>query len=280
MILSMYKLLYILAGADGQVDDSERHYLRSLAFEACLTEQEWREIEYYGQHQASDAEIQALADRIFSVIHKGKDRRAFLQQLREMMAADAILQKSEQDIIGLIEDRATGTGSFLNAFRNLKKNLPSMPASRSDSHARNPVAIVLERYPNLNTPGLAARLGFALAMIHSDAQVQDAETDYLVELIRAWNPAQTDIKAQDLKNDLMQIDPERIELAYLGQDIVAAHDETQRIAFLADLFRMAQADGEIDPMEERDLRVIARYLLLTHKQYIDAKMQAIDGETT
>lgn len=284
-VLSMYHLLYILACADGNLDEREEHYLKTLAFESCLTEQEWRGIEYYRNHPPSEQEIEKLADDLFQALSKKKDRREFLQQLKEMMAADEVLHGKEQAILDLIESRASGAGkvsasmrdSLMGVFRTLKADVASGLAGAPDREAaiKNPVIPILQKHAIDCPAGVAARLGFALALIHSDSNIHDSETELLATLIQTWCGLNADDATYaSLHQDLMALGPDRLELAYLGQMVMDSEDEVSRIELLADLFRMAAIDGKIDPTEERDLRVIGKYLLLTHKQYIEAKLQA------
>lgn len=56
-------------------------------------------------------------------------------------------------------------------------------------------------------------------------------------------------------------------------------DETQRMAVIANMWRVAWADGEIHHYEEHLIRRVADLLHLHHSHFIRAKLQARDEQT-
>ncbi|OIP99835.1 MAG: hypothetical protein AUK35_05690 [Zetaproteobacteria bacterium CG2_30_46_52] len=84
-----------------------------------------------------------------------------------------------------------------------------------------------------------------------------AEVDTLIEEAKV---------AHDKSTDLHQF----------TSQILKHYSTQERIDFLAELWQVALADGEIDPYEEQLIRRVANLVGVYHNEYIQAKIQARD----
>jgi len=140
---------------------------------------------------------------------------------------------------------------------------------------KNPVIPVLSRNTSRSDIELpAARLGFALKVIHADSQVSAEEKSMLVELVRKYLDESSE-KAALIAEELLKIEDVDLEMMYFARVMNEKLSEQERQDFLSDLFRVAKADNEYAMIEERDLRVISRYLLLSHPMFVQTRNRVI-----
>ena len=62
------------------------------------------------------------------------------------------------------------------------------------------------------------------------------------------------------------------------RELVGLTTEDQRRRFLAALFAVANADGDISFDETEEIRIVARGIYLTHRDFIDAKREVLGEE--
>ena len=150
----------------------------------------------------------------------------------------------------------------------------------SEEYIRNPVACILKPYvegnEDINIDIIGAKLGLALMMLYSDLEVKSIEKDQFRILFSKYLDFSDEMSAE-LSSRLLMLPEDHLEMAYLGEILVESLILKERKEFLKDLFIMARSDKVISPYEDRDLRVISKYLLLDHSDFIEAKLSTKAG---
>ena len=95
----------IAAYADNSIDESEIDLIKSYVYENCLTEGEWREINFFQQVKPSKEEINKIIDDIVAEITSVKEKKKLLQAVKDIIEADDILKKEEKEIIEILEKK-------------------------------------------------------------------------------------------------------------------------------------------------------------------------------
>ncbi|MBU44070.1 MAG: hypothetical protein CMN76_12680 [Spirochaetaceae bacterium] len=273
------KLLMAIAKHDGKIDPQEFELLQDYAFSNALNESEWREIQFYAHAKISDQELENMIQTLEKEVRSRVQKEEFLNAIRDMIEADSMLADKEREVFVSLRGRLQEVETTLldNTVKALGKALRSQTPSSTEQNASlyslNPVAAVLKQeipYEGFNHEIIGARLGLMLILIHSDNEVQNKELTAFVELASKQlgkHPEDT----QELAHRLLTIPPEHFELAHLGRLMVENLSEESRFEWLVSLFRMAYADGLYHDEEDRQLRFISRFLLLSTRQFLEAR---------
>lgn len=275
------KLLMILAHADDSIDPAEMDLIKSLIYENCITEEEWREISFYGLHKASGEEVNEVIDALLAEIVSGKEKKKFLRAIRDIVEADDILQKEEKAIVDIFEKKLkSGSASI---FGNVIKRIhSSLVRKKSDTiqddsreYSMNPIAPHLrellgdDRLPELEL--IAAKLGLAIILIHSDMEFHEKERSAFEDMVcRACSIPKE--RAGDVASELLNIPDTHFDIAYLGRIVTDSTDEAERKELLTELFRIARADKVYSPYENKYLKIIGSYLFISDRDFMAIKM--------
>lgn len=273
------KLLMALAKQDGRVDPQEFELLQDYAFSNALNESEWREIQFYAHAQLSDQEMENMIRQLESEIRSRVQKEELLNAIQEMIEADSMLMDKEREVFATLRSRLqeVETSILDNTIRALGKTLrdhtPASTDANASLYAMNPVAAILKQeipYEGFNHEMIGARLGLMLILIHSDNEVQNKELKAFVELT-AKQLGKSPEDSRDLAQRLLSIPTDHFELAHLGRLLVENLSEESRMEWLVALFRMAHADGIYHDEEDRQMRLISRFLLLSTRQFLEAR---------
>ena len=136
---------------------------------------------------------------------------------------------------------------------------------------KNPVIPVLQKYiSNPQLEIIAAKVGFALKIVYADNVVTEEEIEALHELLKKYT-GKTGADISAMARDLLNIENLDLEMLHFSSAMNEQLDEEGRQEFLFDLFRLAHADDEYALVEESDIRLISKYLLLNHQAFIEAR---------
>lgn len=277
----LYKLLMLAAHADESVDERELNLIKSRILEQNLqhdlTESEWREIDSFRLGSRSDAELQEIVQEIMAELGSHAKRKEALDAVREIVRADEILHEREETLLKMVEENVAPSGfDWLRSWFSGRGKSESPPAE-DESAALNPLLPVLrDRLPGL-TPEehetAGAALGLGLLLIHADSAVAEPEKEEFVRFAAGWCRLEADSEqARELARAVFPTPEARLETAYLARVMIENCEVENRKRLLSDLFRIAHCDGSFDLEEERMLAVLGRFLLLSHRDYIDAKL--------
>lgn len=273
------KLLMAIAGSDGKIDPQEYELLQDYAFSNALNETEWREIQFFAHARLDDTEMESMIQSLEKEVRSRAQKEDFLKAIQEMVEADQILADREREIIQGLQSRLQNVETSIldNTVKSLGRALKSQSPSAVDENANlyslNPVAAILKQeipYQGFNHEIIGARLGLMLVLIHSDDEIQSKELKAFIELT-AKQLGRSESESEDLARRLLGIPPSHFELSHLGRLLVENLTEEARQEWLISLFRMAHADGIYHEEEDRQMRLISRFLLLNTRQFLEAR---------
>ena len=112
-ILDLGKLMIGIAWIDGRLEQEELNALKELLFLLPeISGEDWMQLELYMTHAVTDAERQALLNRVLNGVRSSKDTRLVLDTLEKLVAGEGRPRGMEADWINHvrqdIERRGTG----------------------------------------------------------------------------------------------------------------------------------------------------------------------------
>jgi len=283
--MSFYKLLMILAYCDDEIDENEIDMIKDHFYEDCLTEDEWKELDFYRFNKPNKNEIQDILENVLLQIQKSKDKTYFINALKDIINADDVLKDQEKEILAFLSDKINSSkiNGFKSIFQKIKNNVKSKNSfSKIDVKAvefsNNPVSPILKAMFDKNFPEniekISAKLGLALIVIHSDSHFDDKEKQIFKEML--MNECNIDNeRLNTILAKILEIPEEYFELTRLSRIIIDSTDEEERIAFLKELFKIARANQVYDIYEDKYLKLIAKSIFISDKNFIKVKCNEI-----
>lgn len=111
-------------------------------------------------------------------------------------------------------------------------------------------------------------------VIRADHHIDDAEKNTLHHLLKS-HFALTDQKVEEIFNQAVQTSENSNDLYRYTSMINQQYQIEDKIKLVTMLWQLAQADGELAPIEQHIIRKIADLLHLRHSEYIQAKQTAL-----
>jgi uncharacterized tellurite resistance protein B-like protein len=294
LIMTLGKVIIAAAWADGEVTNEEVNSLKDLLFHLPnLKARQWAELDMYIETPVGEAERQRLLDELETAIRSDDDKRLALEALNDMVSTDGEVTDEEkavvQEIQQAVEEADTG---LIGAFSRLVKG----SVQRRSTAARN--APNREKYlhdfmnnkvyygvrhrldmneveldlPEATLRKLSMVGGLMGQVARTNDNVSHEELDVIVNALQAdWHLDRDQAAfvasiAVDKTADMM--DQYRLAREFVD---MCTHEELE--AFLDVLFRVAAADGMVTRDEIEEIRMISRSLLLSHEQFINAKLK-------
>ena len=112
-----------------------------------------------------------------------------------------------------------------------------------------------------------------IEVMRADNELQDDEQQTLNETLKKYFSLNEE-EVQELVASASQSLDDAIDYFQFSKQVNAQCSAEQRIEIIELLWRLAYADGEIDPQEEYVIRKIAGLLYVTHVDFIAAKIAA------
>jgi len=108
-----------------------------------------------------------------------------------------------------------------------------------------------------------------------DGKLDNKEQQTIVKAVRK-RFSLTKMEVDTLIEEAKIAHDKSTDLHQFTSQILKHYSTQERIDFLAELWQIAMADGEIDPYEEQLIRRVANLVGVYHNEYIQAKIQARD----
>ena len=293
LIITLGKVIIAAAWADGEISTDEVNSLKDLLFHLPdLNARQWAELDMYIDYPVGPAERARLVDDLQNRISSERDRQLAIGALEEVVGADGAITDSEKQVLNEIKTAIENADvGVVNALSRLIKG----PVSRRSEAARN--APNREKYmahfmnnkvyfdvrrrldmgeTEINLPEAQLRKlsmagGLMGQVARSDKTVTDEELSTIVDLLQQDWAVDKDqaafVASIAVADTTEQIDRYRTAREFVD---VCTHDELA--AFVAMLFHIAAADGMVTRDEIEEIRNISRSLLLSHEQFIEAKL--------
>jgi uncharacterized tellurite resistance protein B-like protein len=268
-----YKLLMIAAYSDNSVDENELNLIKDYIYEQCLTEQEWREVDYFGHVKPSVDEMNKIYEKIAEEVQSASDKKELLNAIKEVIATDEILKDEEKVIFETLEKKVKKINVSVigNVIRRIKVKTVHDSASE---FVKNPIFPILKKYladaESKKLEIVAAKLGLVLVLIHSDMEFHEKEKEAFKEIVKDMCDVNEE-KTERFISEIISIPDDYFEISYLSRIMVDNTQKEERIELLATLFRIARADDRLDGYEDKYIRIISNSLLLDHKDFIAIK---------
>jgi uncharacterized tellurite resistance protein B-like protein len=210
-----------------------------------------------------------------------------------LVKADGTVPEDEQ--AAMEEIRGAIREVHVGVFGNLGKLLGGSMRRRSqaladapnrelymDDYTKNKVFYSLSRHmelegesidlPEAELRKLSLAGGLMARVAYVDHEVQQNEFDQMVKAIQKhWQVSNVEaaLVAQVAVSEISK----GMDYYRLSREFFESTTETEREKFMAVLFTVAAADGQVSFEETEEIRTIANVQKLTHKQFIDAKLK-------
>jgi uncharacterized tellurite resistance protein B-like protein len=294
LILTLGKVIVAAAWADGDIANDEVNNLKDLLFHLPnMSAAQWAPLEMYIEQPVGADERSRLVEELRLSIGSDEDRRLVLQALDELVAADGQVTVEERAVLDEVRQAMESAEyGLVRALSRLVRGPMVRHAealfdapNREDHIAdfiHNKVFYNLQQRLEIEGATLdigeeqLRKLAFAGGMMayvaHADGRVDRKEFDAVAAALQDnWGLGDDEAAlVAEVALDATSLKMERLRLA---RGFFDRCTQAELVAFLDVLFDVAAADGMATIVEIEEIRAIARSLLLTHKQFIEAKLK-------
>ena len=283
-----FKLMMAIAYADDTIDQDELNLLKDFAFEHCLSEEEWQEIDFYRQTKVTEAELEAMTKRVLGEIRASVEKQELLSALKEMVDADEYLHEQEKNILESLQVQVERSRPKLNWAKNLVHSLRrKQPEPEEDieiekdarAYPSNPAAVHLKRMLGGSLEGwlvAGAKIGIQMIVVHSDLVLHGDEARITKELIAECCNIDAGQQVDAVFGKIETIPAHHFELCHLARILVNECTETDRCSLLQTLYATAYVDKNFSAEEDQSLRLIARFLMLRERDFQKIRVRALE----
>jgi uncharacterized tellurite resistance protein B-like protein len=291
LIITLAKVLIAAAWTDGELTLEETNSMKDLLFRLPeLSARQWASVQMYIESPVGEAERTRLVEDLRAAIASPADRELALNSLQAMMEADGKVSAKEEavmaEIVAAIESVDVGVlGRLFKGMTGRHARSVANAPNREDyfeDFLSNKVYYGVRRRLDLGeaelkvSDGTLRTLSLAGGVMARVAQVNpqvtDAEVDTMVEALQThWHlrPEEAAFVAGVAVSETASL----LDQSRLVREFADACGPKERAEFLDVLFAVAAADGEATYDEIEELRTIARWLKLSHEQFIEAKLK-------
>jgi uncharacterized tellurite resistance protein B-like protein len=294
VMLSLAKVLVAAAWADGVITNEEINYLKDLLFHLKgITAQDWAQIEIYIDSPVGEAERQRLVAELEANLTSQAAKDQAIQALDHLTQMGGTMGASEQaaleEIKASIQNaKVGGMGRWSlfarNSMQSRSQAVQGAPNREQymDDFVKNKIYYDVKlRLANENAAihlsddelrrlslagGLMARVAYA------DNRVTPPETQVIVRALQKyWDIS--DVEASLVAEMAASEVSKGMDYYRLTRQFFEVTTEDERVRFLNALFAVAAGDDIAAFEEIEEIRTIANGLLLSHQQFIDAKLK-------
>jgi len=294
LIKSLAKVLVAAAWADGEFSNDELNSLKDLLFHLPgMNAQDWAEIDIYIDSPVGPEERDRLIAELQAQLTTQEQRDAVIAALDEMAEAAGEMNDSETEVIEAIRSdilsSSAHVGGLFGRFTRgrSKQRTQTMAGSPNreaylDDFVRNKIYYDLNHKPGrenaaLNMPDAELRRlslagGLMARVAYVDRQVSEAENERIVQVLqKLWelSALQASLVVETSVSEIAS----GMDYYRLVREFFEATTEEDRLRFVDVLFAVAASDGQASDAEMEEIRTISYGLLLTHQQFIDAKLK-------
>ena len=286
-------MIIAAAWADHHVAPEEINSLKDLLFRLPeLTGREWAMLEMYIEAPVGEAERQRLVEQLLEQLRTSSDKALAMRALDELANADGMVTEQERTVVEAIrsEIEQVGVGIFgqigkmvSGSIAHRQQALQEAPNREEhfEDFIKNKVYFGVRRRLELGEGELSIqdadlRLlclagGLMARVAHVDLEVTEDETSAIVAALQKGWQLDRDAAAFVAEVAVSEVGP-NLDYYRLTREFFESTEEQERVEFLEVLFGVANADGRVSNEETEEIRAIANGLLLTHKQFIEAKL--------
>jgi uncharacterized tellurite resistance protein B-like protein len=294
VMLSLAKVMVAAAWADGVITNEEINSLKDLLFHLKgITAQDWAEIDIYIESPVEEAERQRLVAELEAALSSPAEKDQAIQALDQMVQMGEAVNPQELAVIEEIKSsiqnsKAGGMRSWSlftrNRVQNRSQAVQAAPNREQylDDFVKNKIYYDVSRrleqenistqIPESELRRLSLAGGLMARVAYVDTQVTDAENQViLAALQKYWGSSQ--IEAAIIVEMAASEICKGLDYYRLTREFFDVTTEDERVRFLDALFAVGAGDGMASFEEIEEIRTIANGLLLSHQQFIDAKLK-------
>ena len=293
-IKTIAKVMIAAAWADGSVSPEEINSLKDLLFQLPdMTASDWTELDIYIETPVGEAERIRLEEELRAQLTTPEDKALAIAALNEVVSADGYVSDSEsavlEEIKPMIESADVAIlGPLSRLMRGSIKrrsqeaaNAPNREVYLED-FTHNKIFYLVSRRLELESEDISVsepvlrKLSLAGGLMahvaYVDQEVTEAEFDAMADILEAKWGAST-VEAALVAEVAVSETSKSLDVYRLSREFFETTTGEQRARFLDVLFAVADGDGRVSYEETEEIRLIAKMLKLTHRQFIDAKLK-------
>lgn len=293
-VKAIAKVMIAAAWADGEITQEEINSLKDLLFRLPdMTASDWAELDIYIETPVGEAERLRLAESLQGEISTPEEKELALSALDEVISADGSVTEGERELVEqfkpLVEDANAGLFKPLSrlmrgSMDRHSQTLASAPNREVhlDDFMNNKVFYLVSQrlemkgedisVPEGTLRKLSLAGGLMARVAYVDREVSQAEFDAIADILEEkWGIARVEaaLVAEAAVTDVES----RTDIYIVARDFFEKTDQEERVKFLDVLFAVADGDGFVSYEETEEIRLIAKMLKMTHREFIDAKLR-------
>ena len=293
-IKTIAKVMIAAAWADGSVSPEEINSLKDLLFQLPdMTASDWSELDIYIETPVGEAERIRLEGELLVQLKTPEDKALAIAALNEVVSADGRVSDSERAVLEEIKPMIESAdvailGPLSRLMRGSIKrrsqeaaNAPNREVYLED-FTHNKIFYLVSRRLELESEDISVsepvlrKLSLAGGLMahvaYVDQEVTEAEFDAMADILEAKWGAST-VEAALVAEVAVSETSQGLDIYRLSREFFETTTSEQRVQFLDVLFAVADGDGRVSYEETEEIRLIAKMLKLTHRQFIDAKLK-------
>ena len=293
-IKTIAKVMIAAAWADGNVSPEEINSLKDLLFQLPdMTASDWSELDIYIETPVGEAERIRLEEELLAQLKTPEDKALAMAALNEVVSADGRVSDSERAVLEEIKPMIESAdvailGPLSRLMRGSIKrrsqeaaNAPNREVYLED-FTHNKIFYLVSRRLELESEDISVsepvlrKLSLAGGLMahvaYVDQEVTEAEFDAMADILEAKWGAST-VEAALVAEVAVSETSQGLDIYRLSREFFETTTAEQRVRFLDVLFAVADGDGRVSYEETEEIRLIAKMLKLTHRQFIDAKLK-------
>jgi uncharacterized tellurite resistance protein B-like protein len=289
--MTLAKVIIAAAWADGDISHEEVNSLKDLLFRLPdLNATQWAELDIYIEHPVGEAERARLVDDLRAAMRSPADRQLALDTLDELVRSDGIVTDEERQVVESIkreiaQEDVSVFGAFKRLFagpiqrRSAAADAPNREAFLDDFIHNKVFFTVQQRLrledgalsiPEDKLRKLSLAAGVMARVARIDSGVDESEFQAIVAALQTdWGITETE--ATLVATAATSKHAESLDHFRTARQFFEVCTQEELVAFARVLFDIAAADGMVTRDEIEEIRTISRTLLLSHKQFIEAK---------
>ena len=293
-IKTIAKVMIAAAWADGSVSPEEINSLKDLLFQIPdMTASDWSELDIYIETPVGEAERTRLEEELLAQITTTEDKALAMAALKEVVSADGRVSDSERSVLEeikpMIESADIGILGPLSRLMRGSLNRRSQEAANApnrevylEDFTHNKIFYLVSRRLELESEDISVsepvlrKLSLAGGLMahvaYVDQEITEAEFDAMADILEAKWGAST-VEAALVAEVAVSETSKGLDIYRLSREFFETTTAEQRVRFLDVLFAVADGDGRVSYEETEEIRLIAKMLKLTHRQFIDAKLK-------
>ena len=293
-IMTIAKVMIAAAWADGSVSPEEINSLKDLLFQLPdMTASDWSELDIYIETPVGEAERIRLEGELLVQLKTPEDKALAITALNEVVSADGRVSDSERAVLEEVKPMIESADvAFLGPLSRLMRgsikrrsqeaaNAPNREVYLED-FTHNKIFYLVSRRLELESEDISVsepvlrKLSLAGGLMahvaYVDQEVTEAEFDAMADILEAKWGAST-VEAALVAEVAVSETSQGLDIYRLSREFFETTTSEQRVLFLDVLFAVADGDGRVSYEETEEIRLIAKMLKLTHRQFIDAKLK-------